>query len=911
MADKHEQSPPPFADFGTSSGARFHRVDLHIHSHPASVDVEDAGMTVEGIVARALERSIGLLAVTDHNSIDAVPELIAAGEASGLAVIAGVELSTADGHVLVYFDPEDLAGFQKWFARLDFREEKDRGERWLLEPIHEIAKSVEAAGGLAVPAHAGRNGSGCLAKANSKAQDAIIASPHICAIEVDGPHEFDWFTAEDRTAGHDRRKEQLARRRKALGETVGPRLAKLYFSDAHSLEQIGRNREDAEWLTRVKMTEPSFRAFKLALRDPGARIRLEQRLPESYSRLVGARFIGGFLDGEEVAFSENLTCLIGGRGAGKSTALEAVRSVCLNTPHERELAEDPEWPQTVQVIYEDHFGERHHVQKSTGEQTLALDDEDAVQCTIPIDGYAQDRVAEIIRSYGEDSSLLGAFLDGFTELAPLEERVAALGDQLASNAAEILPLGDPTARRKAAETTLSEVQLKLKAVEKSKLKEALAYRRRLTQERRLRAALQERLAQLEQDITAANVEIDVEALALEVDAGELGSTPSKKFLLGHGAETRGLIELVSALQGQLQAWKRSGGTKLAQARPDIDETIAKWQAYDQRVEARYQKIISDLRASGVNPDVKQLNKLTDDETKAKDTITKAEGQELTLARLRRERRKLLTEYRAAQDARFYERQQATKELTSTLNRSIHEFKVKLGFERGASHAAYERWLRDAMRKRFFRGERVGAFCRQLHPIELAEILNRNAKAKLLALTDAKGTPFLGADVEEFIERLREAGPMELEQIDISDAPRITLTTPIDGKMRTVEFARLSFGQKASILLGALLCSDDTAPLIIDQPEDHLDSAFIFETIVSTLRNIKERRQVILATHNANIAVLGDAELIVPLQGYGNVGHIRERGAVDAEKTRDRACKILEGGASAYERRGEMYGLRAG
>jgi hypothetical protein len=315
-----------------------------------------------------------------------------------------------------------------------------------------------------------------------------------------------------------------------------------------------------------------------------------------------------------------------------------------------------------------------------------------------------------------------------------------------------------------------------------------------------------------------------------------------------------------------------------------------------------------LRESGINPDIKQLNRLTEAETKAKDEIAKAKADEVTLARLRRERRKHLDSYKAAQAARFYERQQATKKLTTTLNRSIHEFKVKLSFDQGDSYAEYEQWLRAAMNNRFFRSERVGSFCRQVHPIELAEVVARNAKVKLLALTDDKGAAFLDSDVADFVDYLRKAGLMELEAISVSDAPKISLTTTIDGKVRTVAFGRLSFGQKASILLGALLCSDDTTPLIIDQPEDHLDSAFIFETIVATLRNIKEKRQVILATHNANIAVLGDAELIVPLQGYGNVGRIRDRGAVDAEKTRDRACKILEGGAAAYERRGEMYGL---
>jgi hypothetical protein len=107
-----------------------------------------------------------------------------------------------------------------------------------------------------------------------------------------------------------------------------------------------------------------------------------------------------------------------------------------------------------------------------------------------------------------------------------------------------------------------------------------------------------------------------------------------------------------------------------------------------------------------------------------------------------------------------------------------------------------------------------------------------------------------------------------------------------------------------------LFADDDKPLIIDQPEDHLDSAFIFETVVATLRHRKERRQIILATHNANIAILGDAEMIIPLQGHAGKGRVREAGSVDSDRTSARACRILEGGRSAYLRRGEMYGLPA-
>src|ERR1700680_4097901 len=79
------------------------------------------------------------------------------------------------------------------------------------------------------------------------------------------------------------------------------------------------------------------------------------------------------------------------------------------------------------------------------------------------------------------------------------------------------------------------------------------------------------------------------------------------------------------------------------------------------------------------------------------------------------------------------------------------------------------------------------------------------------------------------------------------------------------FSQLSLGQQQSVLLSIHLFSKSNDPLVIDQPEDNLDSEFIYKTCVRSLRKVKETRQVILVTHNANIAVLGDAELIVPLR----------------------------------------------
>jgi len=106
----------------------------------------------------------------------------------------------------------------------------------------------------------------------------------------------------------------------------------------------------------------------------------------------------------------------------------------------------------------------------------------------------------------------------------------------------------------------------------------------------------------------------------------------------------------------------------------------------------------------------------------------------------------------------------------------------------------------------------------------------------------------------------------------------------------------------------MLTSESRAPLVIDQPEDNLDSEFIYKTLVPVIRSAKERRQVIVVTHNANIAVLGDAELIVALKATSDKGRVVARGSIDDPETCKTACIILEGSREAFERRAAVYGI---
>ena len=167
------------------------------------------------------------------------------------------------------------------------------------------------------------------------------------------------------------------------------------------------------------------------------------------------------------------------------------------------------------------------------------------------------------------------------------------------------------------------------------------------------------------------------------------------------------------------------------------------------------------------------------------------------------------------------------------------------------------------------------------------------------------------------EKLAEAGAelfMKLEELELSATTSIELNVAADGdsaEWRTLD--DLSTGQKATAILLLLLLRSD-APLIVDQPEDDLDNRFITEGIVPKMREEKRQRQFIFSTHNANIPVLGDAELIVGMTAAGEASSGQARiakehmGSIDDPKVRRLVEEVLEGGRTAFELRRLKYGF---
>jgi ABC-type Mn2+/Zn2+ transport system ATPase subunit len=109
------------------------------------------------------------------------------------------------------------------------------------------------------------------------------------------------------------------------------------------------------------------------------------------------------------------------------------------------------------------------------------------------------------------------------------------------------------------------------------------------------------------------------------------------------------------------------------------------------------------------------------------------------------------------------------------------------------------------------------------------------------------------------------------------------------------------GQKTAALL-AFLLSYGEEPLILDQPEDDLDNHLIYDLIVTQLREVKCHRQVVVVTHNANIVVNGDAELVVALEAHGGETQKECEGSLQESLVRQTICTVMEGGSKAFEQR---------
>lgn len=163
----------------------------------------------------------------------------------------------------------------------------------------------------------------------------------------------------------------------------------------------------------------------------------------------------------------------------------------------------------------------------------------------------------------------------------------------------------------------------------------------------------------------------------------------------------------------------------------------------------------------------------------------------------------------------------------------------------------------------------------------------------------------GAVQKTFREQLTRTRRRALASIRCSDNYLLELRLD-DGNHRRLD--ELSGGQRVSLLLSLLLETTDNSPLVIDQPEDELDNQFLFDTVLPALKRLKGHRQIIVATHNANIVVNGDANQVIQLEATANKGRIACASAIEDPSVRDAIVRTVDGGDEAFRLRRLKYGF---
>lgn len=265
--------------------------------------------------------------------------------------------------------------------------------------------------------------------------------------------------------------------------------------------------------------------------------------------------------------------------------------------------------------------------------------------------------------------------------------------------------------------------------------------------------------------------------------------------------------------------------------------------------------------------------------------------------LRQERRNLLAELSDLRGQRILALQKAAKRLNKRL-----EGKLKVEIVPGADRTPLMAFLLGC--KLDGVGEKRLAFIEDaetISPLSLAQSIQKGAADVQLDW----GVTQMVADA---LTKLQSSQVMELEALELEHRVDIFLNVAHgQGDPAFRPLNKLSTGQQCTAILHMLLL-ENVDPLLMDQPEDNLDNAFIADRIVAELREAKTSRQFLFATHNANIPVFGDAEWIgvfTAAENHGCLG-LEAQGSIDVPVIRDQVASILEGGRDAFIQRKEKY-----
>jgi len=642
----------------------------------------------------------------------------------------------------------------------------------------------------------------------------------------------------------------------------------------------------------IKMSELSVEGLRQAFLDPKSRIRLNADDPSKpHTEFIAMAWEGGFLDGSHLHFNGNLNVLVGGRGTGKSTIIESLRYVLAINPlgeeankaHQGVLKHVLKNGTKVSLLVRSHHPSKHDytiertvpnppVVKNESGEILNLSPRDVVP---GVEVFGQHEISELTKIREKLTLLLERFVDRSQNSSDQKSRLLLeLGRSRGriDNVQQEMKLIE---ERLAQLPSLEETQ---KRFQDAGLEERLKEKSFLVREERILGMIQERLdpiSTVRQELTEL-LPIDVAFLSDKA----LENLPNSALL----ARGTSILENVT---NKLQMINDQILQVLVSANSEITKLRDGWGEHKQKAETTYQSLLRELQKSKI--DGEEFIRLRQQIEELRPLREQKEKLLRELSAYQTKRRNLLDEWENFQSAEYRALEEAAKKVSRKLSKRVRA-KVTMG----GNKEPLETLLREDV------GGNLAMLIERLKGRDDLSLLDfaqscREGKTALIAkyqLPPAAAERLAQAPQDTF---------MKIEELELSASTIIELNVSSEDDLETWQtLETLSTGQKATAVLLLLLLESDS-PLVVDQPEDDLDNRFITDGVVPTMKDEKRKRQFIFSTHNANIPVLGDAELIIGLstaiQNDTIHGRIKEHhmGSIDMQPVREMVEEILDGG----------------
>ena len=883
------------------SGAHFLKCALQVNPHHYASTFRgqevdgDAETHAAAIVEKAVENGVSVLAITDHNSVSGISAFRQAASNRCVTIFPGFELSSSEGiHVLCLYPPDtDEASLERFLGEFGI---------WETEPSVTLAnknfvgiiQTVREQGGVAIAAHA-TNDNGLFKVLSGESRIQAWQSDDLLAIQIPGPaQDLDQSVRSIVT-----NKNPEYRRSRAAGE--GLAVAVINAKDIVKPDDL----DGASGTCWIKMSEISIEGLRQAFLDPDSRIRLNSDPePEEHAELVELAWEGGFLDGAAFRFTPNLNVLVGGRGTGKSTVIESLRYVLDLDPvgedalktHQSIVRQVLRSGTKISLLAHSYrpVKQEYRIERTVPNPPVVRDASRQISNLLPkkilprVEVYGQHEISELTKSPEKRTQLLNRFTEYDDSLG---RRKADVRRALHQTRQSILGVRAELEQNEERLSELPSLEETLRQFQEAGLEDRLQEQSLLVREERVLESIPERIQTFRECLELLRQELPIDRVFLSPRA--LAELPGKDILVDANDILKGLSCDVERVVQQLDE-------ALTQADEGIDEIRSRWSKRQREVEAAYRRILRELQKSAV--DGEEFIRLR----RQIESLRPLRQRRTLLKRLEKEyadrRRALLAEWEEVKGQEFRLLDRAARKVSRKLRNRV-QVEVTAEGNREPLFNTLKEQIGGRLSEAIERLKRAPDF-------SLPQFVN-------LCRTGTEEVRRTYAIPPVQAERLAKSSPkvlMQIEELELPPTTAIRLNTaPVDHPPSWQELDELSTGQKATAVLLLLLLESD-APLIVDQPEDDLDNRFITESVVPRMREEKRRRQFIFSTHNANIPVLGDAELILGLNASGEAEGGKaaiapeHMGSIDEQSVRELVEEILEGGKAAFETRRLKYGF---